>query len=182
MALLLLTGCEKAMQNMYDQPRYQPLEKSEFFPDGQSSRPLVANTVARTSGALAGASSGRTPADQPVTESPPVTAKLLARGRERYNIYCSPCHSEVGDGDGIVPRRGFPYPPSYHSDRLRSAPDQHFYRVISEGYGVMYSYNDRIAPADRWAIVAYIRALQLSQHAPLASVPDTERSALEAER
>ncbi len=95
----------------------------------------------------------------------PITMALLRRGRERFDIYCAPCHSPVGDGDGMVARRGFPHPPSYHSDRLRSAPDRHFYDVMTNGYGVMRSYADRVPPEDRWAIVAYIRALQLSQYA-----------------
>ncbi len=96
---------------------------------------------------------------------------LLQRGRERFDVYCSPCHSVVGDGDGMVVRRGFPAPPSYHIERLRAAPDHHFYDVITHGYGVMYPYGDRVAPDDRWAIVAYIRALQLSQHAAASDAP-----------
>jgi mono/diheme cytochrome c family protein len=95
----------------------------------------------------------------------PVTRALLARGQQRYNIYCAPCHGRSGDGAGMVVQRGFPAPPSYHTERLRRAADSHFYQVISDGYGVMYPYADRVTPHDRWAIVAYIRALQLSQHA-----------------
>ena len=110
---------------------------------------------------------------------PALDRALLARGRERFNIYCAPCHSVAGDGDGMVPARGFPHPPSYHSARLRSAPDRHFYDVISHGWGVMYPYAARVAPRDRWAIVAYIRALQLSQNATLDDVPAAERAALE---
>ncbi|MGH8797704.1 MAG: c-type cytochrome, partial [Caldimonas sp.] len=105
---------------------------------------------------------------------------LLLRGQERYTIYCMPCHSPAGDGDGPVVRRGFPAPPSYHSERLRGAPDRHYYDVITHGYGVMYPYADRVAPADRWAIVAYIRALQLSQHAPVAALPPELRAQLPA--
>jgi mono/diheme cytochrome c family protein len=108
----------------------------------------------------------------------PLTAATLARGQERFNIYCSPCHSEAGDGDGMVVRRGFPHPPSYHSERLRHAPDAHFFNVITHGYGAMFSYADRIEPDDRWAIVAYIRALQLSQHARLQDVPQPLRGRL----
>ncbi len=96
----------------------------------------------------------------------PPTAALLQRGRERFDIYCAPCHGRSGYGDGMVVRRGFPAPPSYHTDALRHAPDSHFYQVITHGYGVMYPYAARVSPRDRWAIVAYIRALQLSQHAP----------------
>ena len=104
--------------------------------------------------------------------------QTLARGRERYDIYCSPCHSIAGDGDGMVARRGFPHPPSYHSDKLRNAPDAHFYNVITNGYGVMYSYADRVEPRDRWAIIAYIRALQLSQNARIDDVPPEHRAEL----
>jgi mono/diheme cytochrome c family protein len=103
---------------------------------------------------------------------------LLQRGQERYSIYCLPCHSPVGDGDGRVVRRGFPRPPNYHEERLRAAPDQHFFDVITHGYGVMHSYADRVPPQDRWAIVAYIRALQLSQHAEVAQMPPALRARL----
>ncbi|HJT06952.1 MAG TPA: cytochrome c, partial [Stellaceae bacterium] len=109
----------------------------------------------------------------------PATAQVLERGQQRFNVYCSPCHGEAGDGNGMIVQRGFPRPPSYHIDRLRQAPSQHFYDVISNGYGAMYSYAARVAPADRWAIVAYIRALQASQNATLAQVPENERSALQ---
>ncbi|HET9749860.1 MAG TPA: cytochrome c [Casimicrobiaceae bacterium] len=202
-----LGGCEKAMQDMYNQPKYKPLAASAFWPDGRSARPDVAGTVAFSEGALAGTSSGRLarvplpaaqapvyPVDdqgnvkadlapqspQPlvVTNPLPIERRTLERGRERFDIYCSPCHSIAGDGDGIVPRRGFPHPPSYHIARLRNAPDAHFYNVITQGYGMMYSYADRVAPADRWAIVAYIRALQLSQNARIDDVPLEHRAEL----
>lgn len=109
---------------------------------------------------------------------PPVTLALLERGQERYRIYCTPCHSELGDGHGMIVQRGFPPPPSYHIDRLREAPVQYFYDVITNGYGVMYSYAERVQPADRWAIAAYIRALQRSQNAKLADVPANQRGVL----
>jgi mono/diheme cytochrome c family protein len=112
----------------------------------------------------------------------PITLATLERGRERFDIYCSPCHSKAGDGDGMVVRRGFPAPPSYHIDRLRNAPDAHFFSVITNGYGAMYSYADRTTVDDRWAIVAYIRALQLSQHATIDDVPAERRAALESAR
>ena len=108
-------------------------------------------------------------------EPPPVTLALLERGQERYRIYCTPCHSELGDGRGMIVQRGFPAPPSFHIDRLRAAPPQYFYDVITQGHGVMYAFADRVQPADRWAIAAYIRALQRSQHASLADVPPAER-------
>ncbi len=110
---------------------------------------------------------------------PPVTLALLERGQERFRIYCTPCHSELGDGHGMIVQRGFSAPPSYHIDRLRDAPVQHFYDVITNGYGAMYSFANRVQPADRWAIASYIRALQLSQHASLADVPSDERSKLQ---
>lgn len=202
-----LSGCERAMQDMYNQPKYKPLAASTFWPDGRASRPDVAGAIAYSGGALAGTSSGtegRLP--RPVSEAPtypvddqghvkadlapnsppplvaknplPITAQTLTRGRERFDIYCSPCHSVVGDGDGMIVRRGFPSPPSYHTDRLRNAPDAHFYGVITNGYGMMYSYADRVAPDDRWAIVAYIRALQLSQNARIGDVPADRRTQL----
>lgn len=157
-ATLLLTGCE---QNMVDQPKYEPYEDSRWFPDHQAARRLVDGTVAR--GTLLG--------PPPNTIPFPITQERLNRGQERFTIFCSPCHGLVGDGEGMVVQRGFPQPPSFHQERLRKAPDAHFYHVISEGYGVMYSYAARVPPADRWAITAYIRALQLSQHASLAELP-----------
>jgi mono/diheme cytochrome c family protein len=193
LALLLLAaaalgGCERQMQNMYRQPRYEPDESSALFPDGRSDRPPPPASVPAAAGDLAGTSSARHGREVPArweaayaAPSPPaITRELLARGQERYSIYCVPCHSPLGDGDGPVARRGFPHPPSYHEQRLRDAPDRHFFDVITHGYGVMYPYADRVAPQDRWAIVAYIRALQLSQHAPLAQLPAGLRARLAA--
>ena len=188
--LALLGGCERIARNMYDQPRHEPLEPSRFFSDGASSRPPLPGTVAQASGNLAGTSSGRVGGDHELREAAaerarsipePVTLALLQRGRERYAIYCMPCHSPLGDGDGFVTRRGFPQPPSYHSERLREAPDRHFYDVISNGYGVMYPYADRVAPADRWAIVAFVRALQRSQRADLRDAPADVQARLREE-
>jgi len=116
---------------------------------------------------------------QDITKRPAVTAQLLARGREQYDVFCSPCHDRVGTGGGVIVQRGFPHPPSLHDERLRSADDQHLIDVITRGYGLMYSFADRVQPRDRWAIVAYLRALQLSQHADLADVPPAERAAME---
>jgi hypothetical protein len=115
---------------------------------------------------------------QRTLELPALTPALLNRGRERFDIFCSPCHSVVGDGDGMVARRGFPHPPSFHSDRLRNESDAHFYAVITNGYGAMYSYATRVEPGDRLAIVAYIRALQLSQRTPAASLSEDDRARL----
>ena len=113
--------------------------------------------------------------DSTSTKPPPVTLALLQRGRERFRIDCTPCHSELGDGHGMIVQRGFPAPPSYHIDRLRDAPTQHFYDVMTHGYGAMYSFAGRVAPEDRWAIAAYIRALQLSQHPPTDAVEQALR-------
>jgi hypothetical protein len=159
-------GCRRDMQ---DQPKYRPLRPSGFFDDGRSARPLVDGTVAR--GGLA---------DGPGRPGAPTRA-LLLRGRERYDIYCSPCHDRAGTGRGIVVERGFRHPPSLHETRLRAAPDAHLLDVITTGFGVMPSYAVQVAPGDRQAIVAYVRALQLSQGATLADVPPAERARLEAE-
>jgi hypothetical protein len=183
------------MHDMYQQPKQNPYAGSTLFADGSSMRAPPAGAVAMAQGSLADTSGGRLghtarivqpgralplgddgrplggsatiDAAQPMPANPfSVTMPVLRRGEERYNIYCSPCHGGSGDGAGMIAQRGFPAPPSFHTDKLRNAPDGHFYRVITNGYGVMYPYADRIVPADRWAIVAYIRALQLSQHAP----------------
>ena len=186
-----LAGCERIGRNMYDQPRGKPLRPSALFPDGSSSRPDVQGTVARSEGVLSGTSSGRAGADDALRRAAaeraqslpkPVTMAMLRRGRERFDIYCAPCHSPVGDGDGMVVRRGFPHPPSYHVERLRAAPDRHFYDVITNGHGVMASYANRVEPADRWAIVAYIRALQRSQWAAQGDVPPDELQRLKEQR
>jgi mono/diheme cytochrome c family protein len=185
--LLLLAGCERARQDMYDQPRYKPYAPSSLFADGSSARPLVAGTVARARGPFADSTGGRAGsaavlADLRAEAAPSMPYRidmaLLRRGQERYTIYCVPCHGAAGNGEGRVVGRGFPAPPSYHEARLRAAPDRHFYDVISHGYGIMYPYGDRLEPAERWAVVAYIRALQLSQHAEAASLPPEERAKL----
>ncbi len=148
-----------------------------------ASRPLVEHTVAR----------GHLDADQAfysgkigtnlVTTFPiPITREVLERGRERFDIYCSPCHGRTGEGNGMIVQRGFPPPPSYHIDRLRQAPAGHFFDVITQGYGIMYSYAARVEPSDRWAIAAYIRALQKSHDANLGDVPPQERAQLEERR
>lgn len=176
LALLLTVGCR---QDMNDQHKVTPYQKSTFFTDGRGDRPVVPGTVAR--GQLrtndvfyAGRADG-----QLVTKNPlPVTAALLARGRERYDIFCAVCHDRVGTGQGTIVRRGFKQPQSFHSDRLREIPDGYFFDVITQGYGAMLSYADRVPPADRWAIAAYIRALQLSQHAVLDDVPPADRERL----
>jgi mono/diheme cytochrome c family protein len=186
-ALTTMAGCERAKQDMYDQPRYKPYAKSGLFEDGASARTAPEGTQPRARGAFAESSGGRRGGEAVQTDiaaerarsNPyPVDLALLRRGQERYTIYCMPCHSPAGDGDGLVVRRGFPPPPTYHQDRLRNAPDRHLYDVIRNGYGVMVSYGDRVEPADRWAIVAYIRALQLSQHAQASILPPQARAQL----
>jgi mono/diheme cytochrome c family protein len=175
---LMLAGCR---QDMHDQPRYRPLAASTFFADGRSARPAVPGTIAR--GHLrtdAKFYKGRDGANL-VAELPiPVTREVLNRGRERFNIYCSPCHSRTGDGEGMVVQRGFRHPPTFHQERLHNAPVGHFYDVITNGFGAMASYASRIPVNDRWAIVAYVRALQLSHNATIDDVPPAERSKLEA--
>jgi len=217
MVLLLLpiAGCEKAMQNMYQQPKYSPLEPSRLFPNGNSSRTPPDASLAIRTGGLAESSGGRRGAQVPLPESNAplypiieqsstaqqssgssdtgtspwmpdlnglpieVTAATYRRGEERFDIFCAPCHGPTGAGDGMVVQRGFPAPPTYHTDRLRTAPNRHFYQVITQGYGAMYSYADRLPRQDRWAIVAYIRALQLSRHAPARLLAAAERRRLE---
>jgi mono/diheme cytochrome c family protein len=176
-ALLGSAGCR---QDMHDQPRYEPLGQSTFFADGRSSRMPVEGTVARGqlrddpllyTGKVNGANATMFPF--------PVDERVMARGRERYDIYCSPCHARTGRGDGLVVQRGYREPPTLHSDRLRSEPVGHFFDVITSGFGAMPDYAAQIRPEDRWAIVAYIRALQLSGHAALEDVPPSQRGALQ---
>jgi mono/diheme cytochrome c family protein len=165
---LAVSGCTKS--DMDSQPKYHEYEKGGLFQNGAVLQPPPAGSVARDDLSR----------DAELTHKPKVDAALLARGRERFDIFCSPCHDRTGSGNGIIVQRGMPRPPSYHDERLRVAPDQHFFDVITSGYGAMYSYASRVPPRDRWAIVAYIRALQLSQHAGLADVPPDRRAVLEA--
>ena len=174
---LVMTGCGV---NMRDGSRLIPLERDTFFPDDKSSREPVAGTVARgqlraDEAFFTGKSNGADVTTFPMQ----INATVLQRGQQRYNVYCSPCHGYAGYADGMIVRRGFSPPPSFHQDRLRNAPVGHFYDVITNGYGAMYSYASRINPADRWAIVAYIRALQLSQNARIQDVPADQRAKLQ---
>ncbi len=161
---------------MQDQPKFKPLRQSDFYADQRSSRPLLEGTVARgqlqTDAYLyTGMING-----EPGNEMPfPATRQVLERGHERFNVYCSPCHSRLGDGNGMVVQRGYRRPPSFHIDRLRQAPMGHFFDVITNGFGAMPDYAAQIPVQDRWAIISYIRALQLSQQAPLSIVPAQER-------
>ena len=176
-AALALAGCR---QDMHDAPRYEPLEASAFFADGRSSRAPVANTVAR--GTLRedehlyqGTIDGRLTDMFPR----PVTAELMARGRERYNVFCSPCHGRTGQGNGLVVQRGFRVPPSFHEERLRSAPVGYYVNVETNGFGAMSDYAAQVPAEDRWAIAAYIRALQFSQRATVDEVPADRRPELD---
>jgi len=173
---LTLLGCR---QDMHDQPKYKPLKASAFFEDGRDSRPLVPDTVAREhlddDPLLYTGKTG----NEPSTRFPfPVSQSVLARGQQRFNVYCSPCHDRTGSGNGMIVRRGYRKPPSFHIDRLRGMPVGYFFDVITHGFGVMPDYAAQIPVEDRWAIVAYVRALQLSQHATLADVPANEQAAL----
>ena len=177
LGLLLLNGCSQQMGN---QPHVRPLEQSSVFRDGQSARPLVPGTMpsgfTRTNHRIDAA-----PSFDPNTDSLPfaLTQEMLYRGRERYNIYCSACHAQTGDGNGIIVQRGFSKPPSYYESRLREAPLGHFYDVITNGFGAMASYAVQVEPKDRWAIAAYIRTLQASRSATIDDVPAEKRSELE---
>jgi mono/diheme cytochrome c family protein len=168
---------------MHVQPRYNPYDPADFFVDGQSARIPVAGTVPRgelASGPQELMYTGKVNGAVLDAFPFPVTRQVLDRGRERFNIYCEPCHGLTGDGDGMIVQRGFRHPPSLHLDRLRTAAAGHFFDVISNGFGVMYPYGYRIVPRDRWAIVAYIRALQLSRHASIDDVPAEERKILQS--
>lgn len=163
-----VAGCDNTMrQDMANQPRVNPLAPSEFFADGRSERPAIENTVARGSiendALLVPKDSNAFPL--------PLTKELLQRGKERYNIFCTPCHGIQGDGQGMVAMRGMKHPPSYHQERLRAEPNGYLYDVVTNGFGAMYGYSSQISPRDRWAIVAYVRALQLSRNAPVGELP-----------
>ncbi len=179
-ATLLVAAGAGCRQDMHDQPKYKPFRRSEFFADERSARPLVPGTVAR--GMLREDTAyftGKVGKDF-VTQIPvEVTPQLLARGRERFEIFCSPCHGRTGRGDGMIVRRGFKQPPSYHIDRLREVPVGYFYDVISNGFGAMSDYAAQVPPEDRWAIAAYVRVLQLSEYAPASELSADERAKLE---
>ncbi len=160
---VLLAGCGDV--SMTKQNRYNTYAPAALWPDDTAARPLPEHAVAQDD--LAREEADKNP--------PPASDALLARGRERFDVFCSPCHGLDGNGDGIIVQRGFPAPPSYHAPRLLAAPAAHFYDVITHGYGAMYSYAARVEPRDRWTIVAYIRALQLHEHATVAQAPELEQ-------
>jgi mono/diheme cytochrome c family protein len=175
-AVVAFAGCR---QDMHNQPKYIPLRDSALFANGSSARPLVEDTVAR--GTLqddepffTGKQGGVEVAELPIA----LTKELLDRGEQRFNIYCSPCHDLAGTGQGMIVRRGYRQPPSYHIDRLRQAPIGHFFDVMTNGFGAMPDYRAQVAPRDRWAIAAYVRALQLSQHAMATEIPAEDRQKL----
>ena len=176
--LLVAAGCR---QDMHDGPYYERLEKSAFFEDGRASRPPVDGAVAR--GELRADDhlwTGYVDGEPAATFPFAVDREVVMRGRERFEIYCAPCHGKLGDGNGTIVQRGFQHPPTYHQARLRTAPPGHFYNVIANGFGRMYSFNDRIQVRDRWAIVAYIRALQLSQGVSADELPQAMAAELRA--
>jgi mono/diheme cytochrome c family protein len=165
---------------MHQAPRYDPLEASDFFADGRASRPLVAGTIPR--GFLRADAVFYTGKQGTafVTDIPvPITRDLVKRGQGRFNIYCSPCHGVTGDGNGTIVQRGFKQPPSYHSDRLRAQPAGYIYDVITNGFGAMQDYSAQVAPADRWAVVAYVRTLQFSRNVKATDLPASDRERLE---
>ncbi len=177
LVLLAAAGCRN---DMHQAPRYDPLGPSTFFSDGRSERPMIAGTVPhgelrtdelRYTGKINGVTADEFPF--------PITRQDLERGRQRFNIYCSPCHDYTGSGHGVVVQRGLLQPPSYHSEKLMKMPVGNFFEVITNGYGQMYSYASRVAPDDRWRIAAYIRALQLSENATLNDVPPDQRQELQ---
>ncbi len=172
---LAISGCDYSLrQDMANQPYNHPLSPSDFFPDGRSERPLIENTVPRGAVENDVYSVAKDYAGYPL----PVNEKLLRRGQDRYKIFCTPCHGIQGDGNGMAAVRGMKHPPSYHIDRLRQAPNGYFYDVITNGFGAMYSYSERIPPNDRWAIIAYVRALQLSRNAKAGDLPESLRQKL----
>lgn len=179
--LLVLLGCALGChQDMYDQPRYEALEYSSFFDDGRASRPRVPGTVLyREAAPTTEFATGR--ANNELVDVLPVTVDLtlLKRGEERYNIFCSMCHGRTGEGNGMIVQRGYKRPPTYHSERLRGVPIGHLFEVMTYGYATMPSYASQVSAEDRWAIAAYIRALQLSQFATPDDVPASARAELD---
>jgi hypothetical protein len=176
--LLALVGTAACRQDMQDQPKYIPLRPTNFFGDGRSERPLIQGTVAR--GHLDEDTlfyTGKGPDGKFVDTFPfPVTKDVILRGQQRFNIYCSPCHDHTGSGDGMVVRRGFRHPPSYHIERLLKVPNGYIFDVVTNGFGAMPSYALQIQPADRWAIISYVRALQQSQLASVNDLPADMRA------
>jgi mono/diheme cytochrome c family protein len=178
----LLLSIGACRQDMHDQPRYKPFAKSAFWGDDRSARPLPEGTVARGQlRADAALYTGKEGKDFVTVFPLAVDERFIRRGRQRFDIYCSPCHGRTGTGNGIVVQRGLKQPTSFHAERLRLSPPGYFFDVMTNGFGAMQDYRAQVEPKDRWAIVAYIRALQYSQNAPLSDVPAPERAALEGQ-
>jgi hypothetical protein len=173
MLSVIVGGCQ-IRQDMADQPKNRPLSPSPFFDDGRSERPLIENTVARGSIADEDLFVPKESNAFPL----PLTPDLLHRGQERYKIFCSPCHGIQGDGNGMISMRGMKHPPSFHDPRLRQVPNGYVYDVITNGFGGMLSYSAQVPPQDRWAIIAYVRALQFSRDAPVSELPPDVRAKL----
>jgi hypothetical protein len=174
---MALAGCGYSLrQDMANQPRENPLSPSQFFADGRSARPIAENTVVR--GSLE--TDALTVAKDSNAFPLPLSRELLERGQQRYAIFCQPCHGMQGDGQGMVAMRGMKHPPSYHQERLRAEPNGYLYDVVTNGFGAMYGYSSQIPPRDRWAIIAYVRALQLSRNAPVSELPPGLREKLMA--
>jgi mono/diheme cytochrome c family protein len=175
LSAMACSGCDMALrQDMADQPKNRPQSPSEFFSDGRSERPLIENTVAHGAVDNDVYNVAKDYSGFPV----PVDEKLLKRGEDRYKVFCTPCHGLQGDGNGMAAVRGMKHPPTYHIDRLRQASNGYFYDVVTNGFGSMYSYAERIPPRDRWAIIAYVRALQLSRNARVSDLPEGLRQKL----
>ena len=173
LCLAVTTACR---QDMHDQPRAEPVEESDFFGDRRSVRPAMEGTIPRGHLRLdEHFYTGKIDGALATTFPRPVTIEMLKRGQERYDIFCAPCHSKVGDGLGMIVQRGMKQPESFHSQRLLDVEVGHYFDVVTNGFGTMYSYEERISPADRWAIAAYIRALQLSQGANLVELPESDQ-------
>jgi mono/diheme cytochrome c family protein len=185
-ALLLVTGCDVVPLHMRSQPRYEPLDPSNLWENGMASRPIPANTIPRGEFGLMMLDSeyytGKISEEEFVQTIPfEVDRETLLRGQDRFDVFCSPCHGVLADGQGMIVERGFKQPSTFHDQRLYDAADGYFYDIIGNGFGVMYGYGSRIQPDDRWAIVAYIRALQFSQNVPLDSLSPEDRANVEAE-
>lgn len=177
-SLLVASGCR---QNMHNQHKIKPYRGSDFFANGMGSRLLPAHTVSRGDLREGAFYTGVDAAGNPLTELPvPLTRELLAQGQERYNIFCSPCHGRLGDGHGMIAQRGFKQPTSYDDPRLRASPVGYFFTVMTSGFGQMPAYAAQVPPSDRWAIAAYIRALQYAQNANLADLSPEQRKTVEA--
>jgi hypothetical protein len=179
--LALCAGCR---QDMHVQPRYNPYDPTSFFEDGQSARIPVAGTFPRGESTLGPQEllyTGKVNGEFATAFPFPITKEVMEHGRERFNIFCTPCHGLAGDGDGMIVQRGFRRPPSLHEDRLRTAPVGHFFDVISNGLGAMYPYGYRVPQRDRWAIIAYVRALQFSRQVPVNDLPEADRQKLQSE-